>query len=138
MLAPLPRPTAPGNGNELRPWKAHPVAVTATLHATASSRRVDRALIMTVVTPPRAVVCRALAPRQEATCLPRSSAQRAPARPDTKPARERQANGWGPEGPALPRAAAQAPGDSAPYTPIPTAVFRAARAAARHRRAPGS
>src|SRR5208283_3737870 len=39
MLAPGPRPTAPGSGSEFRPWNAHPVAVITTQQPMANTRR---------------------------------------------------------------------------------------------------
>src|SRR6185437_12697683 len=39
MLAPGPRPTAPGSGSEFRPWNAHPVDVNTTQQPTANTRR---------------------------------------------------------------------------------------------------
>src|ERR1700759_1140740 len=39
MLAPGPRPTAPGSGSEFRPWNAHPVAVNTTQQPMVNTRR---------------------------------------------------------------------------------------------------
>ena len=47
MAASGPRPTAPGSGNEFRPWKEHPVAVTATPQARTTARRTNTDLLMT-------------------------------------------------------------------------------------------
>src|ERR1700744_6308723 len=39
MLAPGPRPTAPGSGSEFSPWNAQPVDVNTTQQPTAKTRR---------------------------------------------------------------------------------------------------
>src|ERR1700734_1547187 len=48
MLAPGPRPTAPGRGREFRPWNAHPVAVNTTQPPTANTRRAAMRAIIVV------------------------------------------------------------------------------------------
>src|ERR1700739_836895 len=53
MSAPAPRPTAPGNGNEFRPWKAHPVTVNMAHDAMANApRAAPRAVIVVALLAP--------------------------------------------------------------------------------------
>src|SRR6201995_1978288 len=56
LLTPPPAPAAPGNGNEFRPWNAHPVAVTPTQHPMASTRRTATRPV-TAVALPQAAAC---------------------------------------------------------------------------------
>src|SRR5689334_2656906 len=52
MLAPGPRPTAPGSGSEFRPWNAQPVAVNTTQQPMANTRRdATRAIIVVALRP---------------------------------------------------------------------------------------
>src|SRR6185437_1299787 len=47
MLAPGPRPTAPGSGSEFRPWNAHPVVINITQQPTVNTRlATTRAIIV--------------------------------------------------------------------------------------------
>src|SRR5689334_3176654 len=103
MLASPPRPTAPGKGSELRPWKAHPLLVSTTQQPMASTRRNVIRAVTAVPLPPEAAVAGALV----STAVAAAASQRPVS------------------GAAAPRAPGRSESDHpvAPCTPTPRAGF---------------
>src|ERR1700758_1575495 len=124
MLAPGPRPTAPGSGSEFRPWNAHPVAVNTTQQPMADTRRAaTRAIIAAALRLAAACPTRS-APVVVVASVSTAGAAAASPHPVSAPAAPP---------PAVPR---DHPADR--YRPTPRAGSRVVRVSGPPRRGPGA